>query len=86
MFRDKKLRDLVSMTTMVSLTNLRMLVQKDICTNEEWQLESAKIINVIQENHTKGGTAEDLVRALQDMVDEEDVVNTKAKKIEAKDE
>lgn len=64
---NKKMKEHLTFTQMVALTNLKMLVNKGICTNEEWQEESGKIIEAIQSVAEKDGDYTEIAKKLNEI-------------------
>ena len=65
---NKKLKELVSFTLTTALTNQRILLEKGICTSEEWGEYSVKIGNELGEIFENRESLDMLVHKLQKQV------------------
>lgn len=65
---NKKVKELVSFTLITALTNQRILLEKGVCTSQEWQEYSVKIGNELQDVFENRQSIEMMVRKLQKQV------------------
>ena len=68
---NKKVKELVSFTLTTALTNQRILLEKGICTSQEWQEYNVKIGNELQDIFENRQSLEMMVRKLQKQVNED---------------
>lgn len=66
---NKKLKELVSFSLVTALTNQRILLEKGICTSQEWQDYSVKIGNELQDVFENRESIERMVKRLQKQVE-----------------
>ena len=72
---NKKVKELVSFTLTTALTNQRILLEKGICTSQEWQEYNVKIGNELQDIFENRQSLEMMVRKLQKQVNEDHAKN-----------
>lgn len=68
---NKKLKELVSFTLVTALTNQRILLEKEVCTSQEWQDYSSKIAHELQDIFENRESVQMMVKKLQRQVDED---------------